>query len=97
MISKRKLSVSENKESLTEDASEARKQPLSKKTKKSHVHNEVEENDNVFVKFLKASGITLKTGESQNQLAVDQIVFQKKLFQTLRKHPSYPTHGHILL
>ncbi|XP_019840346.2 Fanconi anemia group D2 protein isoform X1 [Bos indicus] len=91
MISKRKLSVSENKESLTEDASEARKQPLSKKTKKSHVHNEVEENDNVFVKFLKASGITLKTGESQNQLAVDQIVFQKKLFQTLRKHPSYPT------
>ena len=40
----------------------------SKKTKKSHVHNEVEENDNVFVKFLKASGITLKTGESQNQL-----------------------------
>uniref|UniRef100_A0A452G7Y1 FA complementation group D2 n=1 Tax=Capra hircus TaxID=9925 RepID=A0A452G7Y1_CAPHI len=91
MISKRKLSLSEDKESLTEDASEARKQPLSKKTKKSHVHNEVEENDNVFVKFLKASGITLKTGESQNQLAVDQIVFQKKLFQTLRKHPSYPT------
>lgn len=91
MISKRKLSVSENKESLTEDASEARKQPLSKKTKKSHVHNEVEENDNIFVKFLKASGVTLKTGESQNQLAVDQIVFQKKLFQTLRKHPSYPT------
>lgn len=92
MISKRKLSVSENKESLTEDASEARKQPLSKKTKKSHVHNEVEENDNIFVKFLKASGVTLKTGESQNQLAVDQIVFQKKLFQTLRKHPSYPTN-----
>ncbi|KAM9680879.1 Fanconi anemia group D2 protein isoform 3-T4 [Dama dama] len=91
MISKRRLSVSEDKESLTADTSEARKQPLSKKTKKSHVHNEVEENDSVFVKFLKTSGITLKTGESQNQLAVDQIVFQKKLFQTLRKHPSYPT------
>eukprot|EP00069_Balaena_mysticetus_P018068 bmy_00437T0 len=71
-------------------SAEARKQPLSKKTKKSHVHNEVEENDSVFVKLLKTSGITLKTGESQNQLAVDQIVFQKKLFQTLRKHPSYP-------
>ncbi|KAF4024101.1 hypothetical protein G4228_015878 [Cervus hanglu yarkandensis] len=91
MISKRRLSVSEDKESLTADTSEARKQPLSKKTKKSHLHNEVEENDSVFVKFLKTSGITLKTGESQNQLAVDQIVFQKKLFQTLRKHPSYPT------
>ncbi|XP_059965063.1 Fanconi anemia group D2 protein isoform X2 [Mesoplodon densirostris] len=90
MVSKRRLPTSEDKESLTEDASKARKQPLSKKTKKSHGHNEVEENDSVFVKLLKTSGITLKTGESQNQLAVDQIIFQKKLFQTLRKHPSYP-------
>ncbi|KAM9076127.1 Fanconi anemia group D2 protein isoform 1-T1 [Megaptera novaeangliae] len=90
MVSKRRLPASEDRGSLTEDASKARKQPLSKKTKKSHVHNEVEENDSVFVKLLKTSGITLKTGESQNQLAVDQIVFQKKLFQTLRKHPSYP-------
>lgn len=90
MVSKRRQSRSEDKESLTEDASETRKQPLSKKTKKFHVHNEVEENDSVFVKLLKTAGLILKTGESQNQLAVDQIVFQKKLFQTLRKHPSYP-------
>ncbi|KAM8758909.1 Fanconi anemia group D2 protein isoform 1-T1 [Rhynchonycteris naso] len=90
MVSKRRLSKSEGNESLTEDASNARKQPLSKRTRKSHVYNEVEENDSAFVKLLKASGIILKTGESQNQLAVDQIVFQKKLFQTLRKHPSYP-------
>uniref|UniRef100_A0A2K6AWF3 FA complementation group D2 n=1 Tax=Macaca nemestrina TaxID=9545 RepID=A0A2K6AWF3_MACNE len=66
------------------------KQPLSKKTKKSHIANEVEENDSIFVKLLKISGIILKTGENQNQLAVDQIAFQKKLFQTLRRHPSYP-------
>uniref|UniRef100_A0A2K6EWL1 FA complementation group D2 n=1 Tax=Propithecus coquereli TaxID=379532 RepID=A0A2K6EWL1_PROCO len=90
MVSKRRLSKSEDKESLTEDASKARKQPLSKKTKKSHIPNAVEENDSVFVKLLKTSGVILKTGESQNQLAVDQIIFQKKLFQTLRKHPSYP-------
>ncbi|XP_049572170.1 Fanconi anemia group D2 protein isoform X11 [Orcinus orca] len=90
MVSKRRLPTSEDKENLTEDASKARKQPLSKKTKKSHVHNEVEENNSVFVKLLKTSGITLRTGENQNQLAVDQIIFQRKLFQTLRKHPSYP-------
>uniref|UniRef100_A0A8C8ZFJ8 FA complementation group D2 n=1 Tax=Prolemur simus TaxID=1328070 RepID=A0A8C8ZFJ8_PROSS len=90
MVSKRRLSKSEDKESLMEDASKARKQPLSKKTKKSHIPNAVEENDSVFVKLLKTSGVILKTGESQNQLAVDQIIFQKKLFQTLRKHPSYP-------
>uniref|UniRef100_A0A2K6PKU0 FA complementation group D2 n=1 Tax=Rhinopithecus roxellana TaxID=61622 RepID=A0A2K6PKU0_RHIRO len=90
MVSKRRLSKSEDKESLTEDASKTRKQPLSKKTKKSHIANEVEENDSIFVKLLKISGIILKTGENQNQLAVDQIAFQKKLFQTLRRHPSYP-------
>uniref|UniRef100_A0A8C3YVJ9 FA complementation group D2 n=1 Tax=Catagonus wagneri TaxID=51154 RepID=A0A8C3YVJ9_9CETA len=90
MVSKRRRSRSEDKESLTEDASKTRKQPLSKKTKTFHIHSEVEENDSIFVKLLKTSGLILKTGESQNQLAVDQIVFQKKLFQTLRKHPSYP-------
>ncbi|KAK2490093.1 hypothetical protein MC885_017862 [Smutsia gigantea] len=90
MVSKRKRSKSEDKESLTEDTSKTGKQPLSKKTKKTNVYNEVEENDSVFVKLLKTSGLILKRGESQNQLAVDQIIFQKKLFQTLRKHPSYP-------
>nr|XP_012327323.1 Fanconi anemia group D2 protein isoform X3 [Aotus nancymaae] len=90
MISKRRLSKSEDKERLAEDASKTRNQPLPKKTKKSHVLNDVEENDSIFVNLLKTSGIILKTGESQNQLAVDQIAFQKKLFQTLRRHPSYP-------
>ncbi|XP_011853988.1 PREDICTED: Fanconi anemia group D2 protein-like [Mandrillus leucophaeus] len=42
------------------------------------------------LKLLKTSEIILKTRESQNQLAVDQIAFQKKLFQTLKRHPSYP-------
>lgn len=90
MISKRKLSKLEDKEASTEEASKAKKQQLAKKTKKSHVSDEAEENNNVFVKLLKTSGLILKTGENQNQLAVDQVVFQKKLFQSLRKHPAYP-------
>ncbi|XP_060036709.1 Fanconi anemia group D2 protein isoform X2 [Erinaceus europaeus] len=90
MVSKRRLSKLEDKENLTEDAATGR-QPLSKRAKKSRIHNEVEEHDSVFVKLLKTSGLSLRTGESQNQLAVDQIIFQKKLFQALRKHPSYPT------
>nr|3S4W_B Chain B, Fanconi anemia group D2 protein homolog [Mus musculus] len=56
----------------------------------SHNSHEVEENGSVFVKLLKASGLTLKTGENQNQLGVDQVIFQRKLFQALRKHPAYP-------
>ncbi|XP_063081320.1 Fanconi anemia group D2 protein isoform X10 [Cavia porcellus] len=88
MVSKRRLSKSEDKETSTGEASKTKKQQLSKKIKKSHASNEVEEN--VFVKLLKTSGLILKTGENQNQLVVDQIVFQKKLFQSLKKHPSYP-------
>lgn len=88
MVSKRRLSKSEDKETSTGEASKTKKQQPSKKIKKSHASNEVEEN--VFVKLLKTSGLILKTGENQNQLVVDQIVFQKKLFQSLKKHPSYP-------
>ncbi|XP_029412895.1 Fanconi anemia group D2 protein isoform X1 [Nannospalax galili] len=90
MVSKRRLSKSEDKETLPEDASKAMKHPLSKMAKKSHDPNKVEENDSVFLRFLKTSGLTLKTGKNQNQLGVDQIVFQRKLFQTLKKHPTYP-------
>uniref|UniRef100_A0A8C5NYK1 Fanconi anemia, complementation group D2 n=1 Tax=Jaculus jaculus TaxID=51337 RepID=A0A8C5NYK1_JACJA len=87
---KRKLSKSEDKEIHTEDAFRSKKQPISKKAKNSHIPNEIEENDSVFKRLVKTSGLILKTGENQNQLGVDQIVFQKKLIQTLRIHPSYP-------
>ncbi|XP_040593347.1 Fanconi anemia group D2 protein isoform X2 [Mesocricetus auratus] len=90
MVSKRRRLDSENRETVTEDASKIMKQPLSKLAKKSHDSHEVEENGSVFVRLLKTSGLTLKTGENQNQLGVDQIIFQRKLFQSLRKHPSYP-------
>nr|XP_034367571.1 Fanconi anemia group D2 protein isoform X3 [Arvicanthis niloticus] len=90
MVSKRSRLDSGDKETLTEDASKIMKQPLSKMAKKSHDSHEAEDNGSVFVRLLKASGLTLKTGENQNQLGVDQIIFQRKLFQALRKHPSYP-------
>lgn len=90
MVFKRKPpSSSEDKESQREDGSSSRK-PFSKTTEKLRAQKEDEQNDSVFVTLLKTSGLTLKTGENQNQLAVDQIAFQKKLFQTLKKHPSYP-------
>ncbi|XP_015843663.3 Fanconi anemia group D2 protein isoform X1 [Peromyscus maniculatus bairdii] len=90
MVSKRRRLDSEAKETETEDDPKIMKQPFSKLTKKSHDPREVEENGSVFVRLLKTSGLTLKTGENQNQLGVDQIIFQRKLFQALRKHPSYP-------
>ncbi|XP_038668229.1 Fanconi anemia group D2 protein isoform X1 [Scyliorhinus canicula] len=44
----------------------------------------------VFVQSLKSAGVTLKYGNQPNKLTLDQAVFQKKLYQALRKHPRYP-------
>ncbi|NWI13995.1 FACD2 protein, partial [Crypturellus soui] len=48
------------------------------------------ENDGVFEELLRTSGIILKAGEGQNEIAVDQTAFQKKLTFSLKKHPTYP-------
>ncbi|XP_062356901.1 Fanconi anemia group D2 protein [Cinclus cinclus] len=48
------------------------------------------ENEGVFEELLRTSGIVLKAGEGQNEIAVDQITFQKKLCLALEKHPTYP-------
>ena len=60
--------------------------PLSKLAKKSHNSHEVEENGSVFVKLLKASGLTLKTGENQNQLGKAQNMFLSSV-KVLRTRP----------
>uniref|UniRef100_A0A8C1GLX2 FA complementation group D2 n=1 Tax=Cyprinus carpio TaxID=7962 RepID=A0A8C1GLX2_CYPCA len=46
--------------------------------------------DSVFVQFLKESGVTLTAGSTANEIAVDQVIFQKRLQQQLRKHPRFP-------
>ncbi|NWW75961.1 FACD2 protein, partial [Climacteris rufus] len=48
------------------------------------------ENEGVFEELLRTSGIVLKAGEGQNEIAVDQMAFQKKLRLALEKHPTYP-------
>uniref|UniRef100_A0A673HYJ0 Fanconi anemia group D2 protein-like n=1 Tax=Sinocyclocheilus rhinocerous TaxID=307959 RepID=A0A673HYJ0_9TELE len=46
--------------------------------------------DSVFVQFLKESGVTLRAGSTANEIAVDQVIFQKRLQQRLRKNPRFP-------
>uniref|UniRef100_A0A8C3RQS0 FACD2 protein n=1 Tax=Chelydra serpentina TaxID=8475 RepID=A0A8C3RQS0_CHESE len=69
--------------------SETKKSRISCKEKTS-AEDGVVENDSVFVQLIKTAGITLNAGERQNDIAVDQAIFQKKLCQILRKHPFYP-------
>ncbi|NWY62883.1 FACD2 protein, partial [Chionis minor] len=93
MVSKRKLSKA--------DASGESCQPdlpsRCSATKKSRISDKEQasargglENEGVFEELLRASGIVLKAGEGQNEIAVDQMAFQKKLCLALEKHPAYP-------
>ncbi|KAF5909350.1 Fanconi anemia group D2 protein, partial [Clarias magur] len=47
--------------------------------------------DSVFGHMLQESGVILRQGNMANEIAVDQVVFQKRLQQQLRKNPRYPS------
>ncbi|KAF1649674.1 Fanconi anemia group D2 protein, partial [Eudyptes chrysocome] len=93
MVSKRKLSKADAsgescKTDLPSRCSETKKSRISDK-EKSSARGGVE-NEGVFEELLRTSGIILKAGEGQNEIAVDQMAFQKKLCLALEKHPTYP-------
>ncbi|NXF38228.1 FACD2 protein, partial [Nyctibius bracteatus] len=93
MVSKRKLSKAdasgENcKTDLPSRCSETKKSRISDKEEASALSGV--ENEGVFEELLRTSGIVLKAGEGQNEIAVDQMAFQKKLSLALEKHPAYP-------
>ncbi|XP_053152067.1 Fanconi anemia group D2 protein [Hemicordylus capensis] len=90
MTSKRKLAKSGvSRENLLQELPKTKKPRIS--GKKNTIPQEgVIENNSVFGQLLKTAGITLKAGERQNEIAVDGAIFQKKLQQALKRHPSYP-------
>ncbi|XP_037639089.1 Fanconi anemia group D2 protein [Sebastes umbrosus] len=49
-----------------------------------------ESNESVFGVFLREAGVTLKQGGTSNEIAVDQVVFQKRIQRQLQKSPRYP-------
>ncbi|OXB53530.1 hypothetical protein ASZ78_016179 [Callipepla squamata] len=92
MVSKRKLcnmdaSEESSKAELLSRCSESKKSRIS--DKRAPPQGGLE-NEGVFEELLRTSGIILKPGEGQNEIAVDQTAFQKKLRVALEKHPSYP-------
>ncbi|ETE70717.1 Fanconi anemia group D2 protein, partial [Ophiophagus hannah] len=88
MASKRKLFKPHfYSENLIEELPKT-KRPRTSGKKKTVLQDDDIESNNVFGHLLKTAGITLKAGEKQNE--IDGAIFQKKLHQALRKHPSYP-------
>ncbi|NWR01050.1 FACD2 protein, partial [Paradoxornis webbianus] len=93
MVSKRKLS----KVDASEESCKTDLPSRCLETKKSRISDKENasafcglENEGVFEGLLRTSGIVLKVGEGQNEIAVDQMAFQKKLCLALEKHPTYP-------
>uniref|UniRef100_A0A8C4V1X9 FA complementation group D2 n=1 Tax=Falco tinnunculus TaxID=100819 RepID=A0A8C4V1X9_FALTI len=93
MVSKRKLSKADasgesHNTDLPRRCSKTKKLRISDKDN-AFAHGGVE-NEGIFEELLRTSGIVLKAGEGQNEIAVDQMAFQKKLCLALEKHPTYP-------
>ncbi|XP_065543971.1 Fanconi anemia group D2 protein isoform X2 [Lathamus discolor] len=87
MVSKRKLSKAE----ASGENGKADLPTRSSETKKSRISAPGEvETEGIFEELIRTSGIVLKAGEGQNETAVDQMTFQKKLCLALEKHPIYP-------
>ncbi|CAN9511696.1 unnamed protein product [Ophioblennius macclurei] len=49
-----------------------------------------ETSEGVFGDFLRKAGVTLKTDGAPNEIAVDQVIFQKRIHQQIQKSPQYP-------
>ncbi|XP_076603581.1 Fanconi anemia group D2 protein [Chaetodon auriga] len=49
-----------------------------------------ETNQSVFAVFLREAGVTLKQDGTSNEIAVDQVVFQKRIQQQLQKSSRFP-------
>lgn len=91
MVGKRKLSKPDEKEDdFPGELSKMKKSRTTSKKPKTVAPQGVVENESVFVQLLKSAGVTLKAGDHQNEIGLDQATFQKKIYQALRKHPSYP-------
>uniref|UniRef100_A0A673AR16 FA complementation group D2 n=1 Tax=Sphaeramia orbicularis TaxID=375764 RepID=A0A673AR16_9TELE len=67
---------------------------LSKKSRSSSRQSKEavpeETNESVFGIFLREAGVTLKHGGTPNEIAVDQVIFQKRVQKQLQKSPRYP-------
>ncbi|XP_051568967.1 Fanconi anemia group D2 protein isoform X1 [Myxocyprinus asiaticus] len=88
MMRKKKRSSTTVDKDSTLDIPKSKKTKSSGRPTKSSVQNS--HPDSVFGQFLKESGVTLTPGNTANEIAVDQVIFQKRLQQRLRKNPRFP-------
>ncbi|XP_056293629.1 Fanconi anemia group D2 protein isoform X2 [Pseudoliparis swirei] len=86
MRKKRRSSVDKGEEATT--TTKAKKSRNTGRKLKEPAPEET--NESVFGVFLREAGVTLKHAGTSNEIAVDQVVFQKRLQKQLQKSPRYP-------
>ncbi|XP_024915816.1 Fanconi anemia group D2 protein [Cynoglossus semilaevis] len=86
MRKKRRSCVDKTETTVT--STKAKKSRSTGRPPKEAVPEEI--NENVFTKFLREAGVTLRNNGTGNEIAVDQVVFQKRIQQQIRKNPKYP-------
>ncbi|XP_027135659.1 Fanconi anemia group D2 protein isoform X1 [Larimichthys crocea] len=86
MRKKRRSSVDKGEEAAT--ATKSKKSRSAGRQPKEAPSEET--NQSVFGVFLREAGVTLKQGGTSNEIAVDQVVFQKRIQKQLKKSPRYP-------
>ncbi|XP_049590739.1 Fanconi anemia group D2 protein [Syngnathus scovelli] len=73
-----------------QDASSTKPKKSRTLGRQSKVSAAEETGESVFSTFIREAGVTLTHGSDSNEIAVDQVVFQKRIKQKLQKSPRYP-------
>ncbi|CDQ61016.1 unnamed protein product [Oncorhynchus mykiss] len=90
MRKKRRSSVDKSKSAAPPDVSKSKKSRTTGHQSKTTAQEDTSI-DSVFGQFLHEAGVILRQGSTSNEIAVDQVVFQKRLQQRLKKSPRYPS------
>ncbi|XP_061910230.1 Fanconi anemia group D2 protein isoform X4 [Entelurus aequoreus] len=88
MMRKRRSSTVDNAEKHAPSSTTAKRSRTT--GRQSKVSAPEESTASVFSVFLREAGVTLKQGGTPNEIAVDQVVFQKRIQKKLQKSPRYP-------
>uniref|UniRef100_A0A671UW42 FA complementation group D2 n=1 Tax=Sparus aurata TaxID=8175 RepID=A0A671UW42_SPAAU len=82
MMRKKRQSVDKGEGATAKKSRSTGRQPKEPAPEETH--------ESVFGVFLREAGVTLKQDGTSNEIAVDQVVFQKRIKQKLQKSPRYP-------
>ncbi|XP_061778669.1 Fanconi anemia group D2 protein isoform X3 [Nerophis ophidion] len=88
MMRKRRSSTVDNAEKHAPSSTKAKRSRTT--GRQSKVSAPEESTASVFSVFLREAGVTLKHGGTPNEIAVDQVVFQRRIQKKLQKSPRYP-------